>query len=142
MELYLSNPFVSWINRIFAVRKLAILLWVYQPFLLYGLNLAWHMPYLFCYLLSLTVLHATTAMWSRKLSVSSAVSGISKCDDGDIPLANGIQLYPFAIALRVRVLQVSSSIPTYNHLTTRVSDPVHRFRYEQNGRPYRGRGVL
>lgn len=61
---------------------------------------------------SFTVLHATSAMWSRKLSVSSGVSGASKCDDADVPLASGLQLYPFAIALRVRVLQVRT-IATY-----------------------------
>ncbi|XP_026333551.1 uncharacterized protein LOC113240454 isoform X2 [Hyposmocoma kahamanoa] len=49
-------------------------------------------------------------MWSRKLSVSSGVSGASKCDDADIPLASGLQLYPFAIALRVRVLQIVCGI--------------------------------
>lgn len=54
----------------------------------------------------MTVLHARAAMWSRKQSVCSAVSGASKGDDAELPLGNGVQLYPFAIALRVRVLQV------------------------------------
>ncbi|XP_060802174.1 uncharacterized protein LOC106133088 [Amyelois transitella] len=52
------------------------------------------------------VLNAS-AMWSRKHSVCSAVSGASKCDDD---LVNGVQLYPFAIALRVRVLQIVCGI--------------------------------
>ncbi|XP_053605810.1 uncharacterized protein LOC128672586 [Plodia interpunctella] len=51
------------------------------------------------------VLYAS-AMWSRKHSVCSGVSGASKGDDD---LA-GIQLYPFAIALRVRVLQIVCGI--------------------------------
>ncbi|CAG9579641.1 unnamed protein product [Danaus chrysippus] len=46
-------------------------------------------------------------MWSRKQSVCSAVSGASKCDDQD---ASGQQIYPFAIALRVRVLQIVCGI--------------------------------
>nr|XP_032516170.1 uncharacterized protein LOC116769238 [Danaus plexippus plexippus] len=48
----------------------------------------------------------TKAMWSRKQSVCSAVSGASKCDDQD---ASGQHIYPFAIALRVRVLQKMTS---------------------------------
>ncbi|XP_030020228.1 uncharacterized protein LOC115440175 isoform X1 [Manduca sexta] len=56
------------------------------------------------------VLHAKSAMWSRKHSVCSAVSGASRCDDAELPLAGGVQLYPFAIALRVRVLQIVCGI--------------------------------
>ncbi|XP_052754462.1 uncharacterized protein LOC113510383 [Galleria mellonella] len=56
------------------------------------------------------VLHAKSAMWSRKHSVCSAVSGASKCEDGDGQLTSGVQLYPFAIALRVRVLQIVCGI--------------------------------
>ncbi|XP_073952852.1 uncharacterized protein isoform X2 [Choristoneura fumiferana] len=51
-----------------------------------------------------------TNMWSRKQSVCSAVSGTSKCDDSDSPLAGGVKIYPFAIALRVRVLQIVCGI--------------------------------
>lgn len=47
-------------------------------------------------------------MWSRKQSVCSAVSGASKGEDD--PLGGGLQLYPFAIALRVRVLQIVCGI--------------------------------
>ncbi|CAG4969924.1 unnamed protein product [Parnassius apollo] len=46
-------------------------------------------------------------MWSRKQSVCSAVSGASK---GDEPLSTGVQTYPFAVALRVRVLQIVCGI--------------------------------
>ncbi|KAJ2947577.1 hypothetical protein O0L34_g17370 [Tuta absoluta] len=49
-------------------------------------------------------------MWSRKHSVSSAVSGTSKGEEGESNLASGVQLYPFAIALRVRVLQIVCGI--------------------------------
>ncbi|CAH2085306.1 unnamed protein product [Euphydryas editha] len=49
-------------------------------------------------------------MWSRKQSVCSAVSGASKCDDQDIHLPSGLRIYPFAIALRVRVLQIVCGI--------------------------------
>ncbi|CAB3222292.1 unnamed protein product [Arctia plantaginis] len=56
------------------------------------------------------VLHAKAAMWSRKQSVCSAVSGASKGDEAELPLGNGVQLYPFAIALRVRVLQIVCGI--------------------------------
>ncbi|XP_049871091.1 uncharacterized protein LOC126370288 isoform X2 [Pectinophora gossypiella] len=56
------------------------------------------------------MLHAKSAMWSRKQSVCSAVSGASKCDDTDVPFAGGLQLYPFAMALRVRVLQIVCGI--------------------------------
>ncbi|XP_048477776.1 uncharacterized protein LOC119690347 [Plutella xylostella] len=52
------------------------------------------------------VLHAKDAMWSRKQSVSSAVSGASRGEDpGSDP-----KLYPFAVALRVRVLQIVCGI--------------------------------
>ncbi|XP_028159958.1 uncharacterized protein LOC114352532, partial [Ostrinia furnacalis] len=54
------------------------------------------------------VLHART-MWSRKQSVCSAVSGASKGDDAEA-FASGLQIYPFAIALRVRVLQIVCGI--------------------------------
>ncbi|XP_028168225.1 uncharacterized protein LOC114358453, partial [Ostrinia furnacalis] len=53
-------------------------------------------------------LHART-MWSRKQSVCSAVSGASKGDDAEA-FASGLQIYPFAIALRVRVLQIVCGI--------------------------------
>lgn len=56
------------------------------------------------------VLHATAAMWSRKHSVCSAVSGTSKGEDVEVPLANGVKIYPFAVALRVRVLQIVCGI--------------------------------
>ncbi|XP_037867692.1 uncharacterized protein LOC105843000 isoform X2 [Bombyx mori] len=49
-------------------------------------------------------------MWSRKQSVCSAVSGASRGDDTDLPFAGGVRLYPFAIALRVRVLQIVCGI--------------------------------
>ncbi|CAG4964603.1 unnamed protein product [Colias eurytheme] len=49
------------------------------------------------------VLHAS-AMWSRKQSVCSAVSGVSRGEE-----CMG-ELYPFAIALRVRVLQIVCGI--------------------------------
>ncbi|XP_026732049.1 uncharacterized protein LOC113508253 [Trichoplusia ni] len=55
------------------------------------------------------VFHAKAAMWSRKQSVCSAVSGASRGDDVDLA-GNGIQLYPFAIGLRVRVLQIVCGI--------------------------------
>ncbi|KAL4716309.1 hypothetical protein ACJJTC_014789 [Scirpophaga incertulas] len=48
-------------------------------------------------------------MWSRKQSVCSAVSGASKGED-EPAAANGLQIYPFAIALRVRVLQIVCGI--------------------------------
>ncbi|XP_072949723.1 uncharacterized protein [Epargyreus clarus] len=49
-------------------------------------------------------------MWSRKQSVCSAVSGASKGDDQEATFTGGLQLYPFAIALRVRVLQIVCGI--------------------------------
>lgn len=49
--------------------------------------------------------HART-MWSRKQSVCSAVSSASKGDDAEA-FASGLQIYPSAITLRVRVLQVT-----------------------------------
>ncbi|XP_026485526.1 uncharacterized protein LOC113393048 [Vanessa tameamea] len=52
----------------------------------------------------------TKAMWSRKQSVCSAVSGVSKGDDQDAHLPAGLRIYPFAIALRVRVLQIVCGI--------------------------------
>ncbi|CAH0723583.1 unnamed protein product, partial [Brenthis ino] len=52
----------------------------------------------------------TKAMWSRKQSVCSAVSGASKGDEQDGHLPSGLQIYPFAIALRVRVLQIVCGI--------------------------------
>ncbi|GBP87474.1 hypothetical protein EVAR_59203_1 [Eumeta japonica] len=42
-------------------------------------------------------------MWSRKQSVCSALSGVSRADDP-------APLYPFAVALRVRVLQIVCGI--------------------------------
>ncbi|KAJ8719149.1 hypothetical protein PYW07_016705 [Mythimna separata] len=48
-------------------------------------------------------------MWSRKQSVCSAVSGVSRGDEVEQP-GNGVQLYPFAIGLRVRVLQIVCGI--------------------------------
>ncbi|RVE54579.1 hypothetical protein evm_000700 [Chilo suppressalis] len=56
------------------------------------------------------VFHAKTAMWSRKQSVSSAVSGASKGDDAEAPLGTDLHIYPFAVALRVRVLQIVCGI--------------------------------
>ncbi|XP_014361002.2 uncharacterized protein LOC106712858 isoform X2 [Papilio machaon] len=53
------------------------------------------------------VFHNKAAMWSRKQSVCSALSGVSK---GDEPLTAGIRVYPFAVALRVRVLQIVCGI--------------------------------
>ncbi|CAH2040714.1 unnamed protein product, partial [Iphiclides podalirius] len=50
---------------------------------------------------------AHLTMWSRKQSVCSAVSGVSKGDD---LLAASVQTYPFANALRVRVLQIVCGI--------------------------------
>ncbi|XP_034828680.1 uncharacterized protein [Maniola hyperantus] len=52
----------------------------------------------------------TKAMWSRKQSVCSAVSGASKGDEPDTPLPAGLRIYPFATALRVRVLQIVCGI--------------------------------
>ncbi|RVE40537.1 hypothetical protein evm_014813 [Chilo suppressalis] len=57
-----------------------------------------------------SVFHAKTAMWSRKQSVSSAVSGASKGDDAEAPLGTDLHIYPFAVALRVRVLQIVCGI--------------------------------
>ncbi|XP_041989269.1 uncharacterized protein LOC121740604 [Aricia agestis] len=55
------------------------------------------------------VLHVG-AMWSRKQSVCSAVSAASRPDDLEAPLPTGQRIYPFAVALRVRVLQIVCGI--------------------------------
>ncbi|CAK1541315.1 unnamed protein product [Leptosia nina] len=54
------------------------------------------------------VFHTKLKMWSRKQSVCSAVSGISKADEQDV--IGDQHLYPFAIGLRVRVLQIVCGI--------------------------------
>ncbi|CAH2261917.1 jg6991 [Pararge aegeria aegeria] len=72
---------------------------------------------------SLDTVINTKAMWSRKQSVCSAVSGTSKGDEQDAHLPLGQRIYPFATALRVRVLQSNSSqvmegtFPTKCHLS-------------------------
>ncbi|XP_047517785.1 uncharacterized protein LOC125057892 [Pieris napi] len=50
----------------------------------------------------------TKVMWSRKQSVCSAVSGVSRADEHDG--IGDLHLYPFAFALRVRVLQIVCGI--------------------------------